>query len=142
MDRKSEHVRGDQGTGSGKQSSIGELFAALTGDLSDLMRKEVHLAKIELREEATKARKAATMTGMAALAAYLAVLLLTFAAAWGLAEVVSIGYGFLIVGVFFALVAGFLFTAGRRRLQYIDPIPQQTVETLKEDVEWAKAQPK
>ena len=44
----------------------------------------------------------------------------------------------LIIGILLALVAGVAYFAGRRRLEDVDVVPQETAETLKENVEWAK----
>ena len=74
------------------------------------------------------------------MAALLGLLMLSFAAAWGLAEVMAVGFAFLIVGGLYVAVAGTLFVSGRQRLAAVHPVPQQTVETLKEDVAWAKEQ--
>jgi hypothetical protein len=87
----------------------------MTSDLSTLFRQEVALAKVELKEEATKAGKGAGMFGGTAFAGYLAVVLLSFAAAWGLAEVMATGLGFLVMGALYAIVGGALFVAGRRK---------------------------
>jgi len=69
--------------------------------------------------------------------AFLALMLLAFAAAWGLSEIVPEGVAFLIVGVIFALVAAVLGAQGKKRLAAVRP-PKQTVQTLKEDVQVAK----
>ena len=122
--------------------SLGELFSNLTHDLTDLMRSEMELAKVEMKEEAAKAGKAAGMLGGAALAGYLALTLLAFAAAWGLAEVVDAGWAFLIVGVVVGAIAAVLAMTGKKRLDTVDPMPEQTMETLKEDARWARAQVK
>lgn len=122
--------------------SLGELFGNLTTDLSDLMRSEMELAKVEMKEEAAKAGKAAGMLGGGALAAYLALTLLAFAAAWGLAEVVDAGWAFLIVGVVVGAIAAALALTGMKRLDTVEPMPEQTMETLKEDARWARAQVK
>jgi uncharacterized membrane protein YqjE len=125
-----------------EEPSLGELFSSLTSDLSTLVRSEMELARVEIREEAGKAGKAAGMLGGAALVGYLALILLSFAAAWGLAEVVDAGWAFLIVGLVVAAVAAVLAMTGRKRLQEVHPIPGQTVDTLKEDARWARAQVK
>jgi len=65
--------------------------------------------------------------------------LLSFAAAWGLAEVMPAGLAFAIVGVLFAAIAGITFMTGRERVKQMHPVPDDTVETLKEDVQWLKA---
>jgi hypothetical protein len=121
-------------------ASLGELFSHLTSDLSGLLRDEIDLAKVELKEEVSKAGKAGGMFGGASVAALLTALLLSFAAAWGLAEVMAAGWAFLIVGVLWGLVAGFLYLQGRQQLQHVDPTPHDTIATLKEDVQWAKKQ--
>jgi F0F1-type ATP synthase assembly protein I len=120
--------------------SLGELFSEMTGDLSTLMRKEVELAKVEVKEEASRAGKAGGMLGGGAFAGYFALLFLSFALAWLLDEWMHTALAFLIVGLLYAVVAAVLVVRGRARLQSVNPVPQQTVETLKEDVQWAKAQ--
>ena len=66
--------------------------------------------------------------------------LLSFAAAWGLAEVLPTGVAFLIIGGAYGLVALALVGLGRQHLKAVKPVPEQTVETLKEDAAWAKQQ--
>lgn len=124
------------------EASLGELFSSLTTDLSQLVRSEMELARVEIREEASKAGKAAGMLGGGALVGYLALILLSFAAAWGLAEVVDAGWAFLIVGLVVGAVAAVLALAGKKRLEQVHPVPEQTVDTLKEDARWARAQVK
>jgi uncharacterized membrane protein YqjE len=122
--------------------SIGELFGEFTSDISTLMRKEVELARIELKEEVSKGARAGGMLGATALAGYLALVMLSFAAAWGLAEAMAPGWAFLIVGAVYAAVAAVLYSKGRAELRRVQLKPEQTIETLKEDVQWAKAQKK
>jgi uncharacterized membrane protein YqjE len=125
-----------------EDASFGELVGRLSSDLSDLLRSEMELARIEVKEEVVKAGRAAGMLGSGGLLAYLALTMLAMAAAWGLAEVVEPGWAFLIVGVIVAAAAAVLMVAGRNRLREVDPVPQETVETLKEDARWARAQVK
>jgi hypothetical protein len=120
--------------------SVGQLFGDLSREFSDLMREEVQLAKAELREEATKAGKAGGMFGGAAVAGYMTLLLVSFAAAWGLAELIPAGFAFLIVGVVYGVIAALLFVRGRKQIKQVNAMPNQTVQTLKEDARWAKAQ--
>jgi F0F1-type ATP synthase assembly protein I len=122
------------------EKSLGQLFSELTSDLSTLMRKEVELAKVETKQEVSRAGKAGGMLGGGAFAGYFALLFLSFALAWLLDEWMHTALAFLIVGLLYAVVAAVLVVRGRARLQDVNPVPQQTVETLKEDVQWAKAQ--
>jgi hypothetical protein len=78
------------------------------------------------------------MLGAAAVIGFLDLILFSFALAWALSEVVPEGVTFAIVAVLFAIVAGVLFTAGKKRLANVNPMPNQTVQTLKADVQVAK----
>jgi uncharacterized membrane protein YqjE len=132
----------DLGRPGGTDESLGTLFGNLTSDLSDLLRSEMELARVEIREEAAKAGRAAGVLGAGALVAYLGLGLLAMAAAWGLAEVVDAGWAFLIVGLLVAVTGGVLLMTGRNQLREVRPVPDETVETLKEDARWARAQMK
>src|SRR3982750_3382918 len=118
--------------------SLGELFSRLSADLSKLMRDEVELAKVEINEAVQGARTAGISMGAAGVLGLMAFVLLSFAAAWGLAEVVPAGVAFLIVGGVYGLVALALLALGRQGLKTMKPVPEQTIETVKEDVAWAK----
>ncbi|MCU1343783.1 MAG: hypothetical protein JWL70_49 [Acidimicrobiia bacterium] len=122
--------------------SVGELFKEFTTDISTLMRKEIELARIELKDEVAKGARAGGMLGATALAGYMALLMASFAAAWGLAEVMPTGWAFLIVAVVYGIVAAVLYSRGRRELRQMQLKPEQTIQTLKEDVQWAKQQKK
>ncbi len=120
--------------------SLGELVGEMTGEISSLMRKEVQLAKVELKEEVGKAGKAGGMLGAGAVAGYFALLFASLALAWLLDQAMPIALAFFLVGVLYAIAAAILITRGREQMKHVDPVPRQTVETLKEDAEWAKAQ--
>lgn len=121
-------------------ASLAELFSRLTADLSKLVRDEVELAKVEINQTVETARTAGMSFGAAGLLGLMAFVMLSFAAAWGLAEVVPEGVAFLIVGGAYGVIALILAVVGRQRLKAVKPVPEQTVETLKEDVAWAKQQ--
>jgi uncharacterized membrane protein YqjE len=123
---------GDQG--------LGDLFSRLTEDLSTLVRDEVELAKVEINQSVENAKTAGVSIGAAGLLGLMAFVMLSFAAAWGLAEVVPTGVAFVIVGAAYGLVALALLALGRQKIKAAKPVPEQTVETLKEDVAWAKQQ--
>ncbi|MET8149161.1 phage holin family protein [Actinoplanes sp. NPDC049668] len=131
------HFRSEHETEPG-QTSIGELIGEISDDLSKLFRQEVELAKVELKQEATKAGKAAGMLGAAGFAGYLAVLLLSFAVVFGLANVMDHGWAFLIVAVLWGIGGAVLFVNGRNKAKDVSPVPTRTVETLKEDAKWLK----
>ncbi|WP_344496312.1 phage holin family protein [Streptomyces enissocaesilis] len=118
--------------------SVGELLSEVTSDVQLLFRKEMELAKLEIREEATKAGKAAGMYGGAGFAGYMVALFASLAIVFGLANVMDAGWAALIVTAVWAVVGAVLFVKGRARMRTVSPKPEQTVQTLKEDAEWAR----
>jgi uncharacterized membrane protein YqjE len=120
--------------------SLGELLSQLSSDFSGLVSTQLELAKTEIKEELARAGKGGGMVAGAAYAGALALLLLSFAAAWGIAAALPAGWAFLIVGVVWAVAAAVLFASGRRLLRAVQPLPPQTKQSLKEDVQWARQQ--
>lgn len=119
--------------------SLSELFSDMTADLGVLVKKELELAKVEARDELKRAGKAAGMFGGAGVGGWMAALFLSFALAWLLDQAMNTALAFAIVGVLWALAAIVLLSAGKKGFASIKPLPE-TRETLKEDVQWAKAQ--
>lgn len=112
--------------------SVGELLGNVSRDLSALMRQEVALAKAEVRAEAAKAGRGAGMLAGAGLAGWLTVLFASIALWWALANVMDEGLGALIVAVLWAVIGGVLYSTGRRALRAVDPVPERTVDTVKQ----------
>ena len=125
-------------------ASLPELVSRLTDQSSRLFRQELQLAKTELRQEIRKAGRAGGMFGGAAVTGFLALLLLSFAAAWALGDIEALNpaLGFLIIGLIYAVVAAVLGMQGRNKAQEIDTSLPETTESIKEDVQWAKNQPR
>jgi hypothetical protein len=123
-------------------AGLTELISRLISQSSTLFREELQLAKTELRQEIRKAGKAGGMFGGAAVTGFLAVLLLSFAAAWGLGDLMEPWLGFLIVGVIWAIVAGVLAMQGKSAADDVDASLPKTTQSVKEDVQWAKSQPR
>ena len=120
--------------------SLGELFGEMTREVSDLMRKEVELAKVEIKEEVGRAGKAGGMLGAGAGAGYFALLFVSLALAWLLDQALNTALAFFIVGLLYGIAAAVLIPRGREQMKHVDPVPRQPVETLKEDAEWVKEQ--
>jgi len=120
-------------------ASLGQLFGELTSQMSNLFRQELELAKVEAKQELGQAGKGAGMLAGAGIAAWIALVLVSFALAWLLNQAMNRALAFLIVGLLWAVVAAVLAARGRRTIKQVEPLPQ-TMTTLKEDVEWAKAQ--
>ena len=121
------------------EASLGELFSEMTQNLGTLLRQEVELAKTEAKEEATAAGKAAVMLVVGAVAAVLALAFLSAGLAWLLDNVMGSALAFALVGAAWVVIAAVLVAVGRRRLSEIGTL-SETKQSIKEDVEWAKAQ--
>lgn len=119
------------------EASLGELVATASKDLSQLIRQEVQLAKIELQRDVKAAGVGAGLLGAAGMLGFVAFLLLSIALAYALGRVVPLGAGFLIVGAAYLLVAGLFALVARGRLKKVGP-PRRTMETVKDDIAWAK----
>ncbi len=131
---------GSPALGDDAEKSLGQLMGDVVAEMGTLVRQEIALAKVETKEEIGKTGKAAGLFGGAALAGHMALLFLSLALAWLLSQVMNRALAFAVVGVLYALGSGLLALRGRQQARSISPMPEQTVETLKEDVQWAKAQ--
>lgn len=120
-----------------KDQSVGTLLGRVSSDTAQLFRKELELAKIEIKEEVANVTKGAGMLGATAFCGYMAIVMGSFAAAWGIARVLPAGWAFLCIMVLYVFLAGILFLVGQRKLKKVGA-PQQTIETLKEDAQWAR----
>ena len=115
-----------------EEVSVGQLVSNISRDMSTLMRQELELAKVEIKAEVSKAAKGAGMLGGAGFAGYMTALFLSVAAGWGLANLMDAGWAFLLVTLFWAIVAGVLYVSGRKTLKTVDPKPERTVETVQQ----------
>jgi MFS family permease len=120
---------------------VGDLVKQLAGQTSTLVRQEIDLAKAELSEKGRVAGQGAGMFGAAAVVGLLAAGALTACLILALSEVIPDWLAALIVALVLGAVAAVLALQGRNRMRAATPpVPEQTVETVKEDVEWAKSQ--
>lgn len=118
---------------------IGELAGDLTRDLSLLVRQEFALAKAEMREKTRIAVPALGMFGAAALVALCALGALTAFLVIVFAQFLDAWLAALVVGVLLAVVAAVLAYTGKERLEDAgSPLPEQTIENVKEDAQWVK----
>jgi len=118
---------------------IGELLRELGDEISTLVRQEIALAKVEIAEKTKPAIASAGMFGgtallslgaFGALTAFLIALIALWVPVWASALIVTVVYG---------AVAFVLAQTGKKKLHEAAPlIPEQTAQTVKEDIEWAK----
>jgi len=122
------------------ERSLGELFAELARETSTLVRQEVALAKTEMTQKATQVGRDAGMIGIGGAIAYAGLLALIAAAILGLGELIPLWLSALIVGLVIAVIGYAVIQKGIGALKRVDLTPRETIETLKEDAEWAKEQ--
>jgi uncharacterized membrane protein YqjE len=118
---------------------IGELLKELANETATLVRQELDLAKAEMREKAGKAGPGFGMWGAAGVTALLALGSLTAFLILALDGAMPNWLAALIVGLVYAAIAGVLYLRGKHRVEEAgSPVPEKTIETVKEDVQWAK----
>lgn len=123
-----------------RDESFGALLKQLGDQTSTLVRQEIELARAELSERGKRAGAGAGMLGTAAVVGLLALGALTAAIIAALATGMDTWLAALIVAVAYGAVAGIAAVIGKNRVVEAVPPAPQTVETIKEDVSWAKTQ--
>jgi len=116
---------------------LSEIFQCVVHDAQDLFRSEVRLARAELNDDVARTRSAATMMAPAMIAALFAGMCLVAACIAGLALVLPVWAASLIMTVLLGIAGAVLFAIGRAKLRTVSGVPE-TVQTMKDNVEWAK----
>lgn len=122
--------------------SVADLLQDILRNVQDIVRAEVRLAKTEVWEETTKAKSSALWLGAGTISAVFALLFLLLMIMFALALVMATWAAALIVGAGLAIAAVILLMAGMKRFKKIHPVPERTVESVKENIEWAKQRAK
>ena len=128
------------------ETSTTSLLGGIISDFGDLIKQEIRFAKAEIKSDFGKTREAATTLGIGIGVASLSGLLLAWMLVHLLHWVTSplsldsaslpLWACFGIVGAVFGAVGGFLITSSIRKFQSFNPLPDQTAQTLKENVQW------
>jgi hypothetical protein len=127
----------------GEERSLGELFGDLARDTGTLVRQEVELAKTEMTQKASRAARDVGLLAAGGLVAYAGFIGILAAIVLGLvAAGLDPWLAALLVGAVVAAVGALLVQRGLSALKREELAPRQTVETLKEDAQWAKEQVK
>jgi hypothetical protein len=122
------------------ERSLGELFQELSRETSTLIRQEMDLAKAEMTQKVQRAGKDAGFIGAGGAIAYAGFIVILGGVAILLGEAMPLWLATLVVGLVVVAVGGGLVLKGKNDLQSLEVAPRHTVETLKEDKEWAKEQ--
>ncbi len=122
------------------QRSVGELFGDLTRGIQTLISQEIELAKLEIKQSAQSAGLAGAFLAGAAVFGLVGLIMGAVTITAVLALFLPTWLSALIVTVALFAMAGILGLTGKSKLAATRPVPQQTIETLKEDQEWLKHQ--
>ena len=124
-----------------RERPLGELLKQLSEETTRLVRQELELAKAELIQKGKQAGAGAGLFGGAGAIGFLALAALTTCFILALNAVMPAWLAALLVAVVYGVIAAVLALRGRAKVkQATPPVPEQTIETVKEDVEWAKTQ--
>jgi hypothetical protein len=122
-----------------RERPIGELLRELSEETTTLVRKELDLAKAEMTEKGRQAGRGAGMFGGAGAIGYLGLGALTAAAIAALATGMETWLAALIVSVVWLAIAGLMGLSAKNRVKAAaPPVPEQSIESVKEDIQWAR----
>jgi len=122
--------------------SFTDVLEDIVGNVQGIIRSEVRLAKAEIREETVKAGKAAGIAGSGVVLALYAVGFFLLTCLYALETAVTPWIAALILTLLVGSGATVLIIVGKKRIKRVDPRPDKTINTLKENVEWVKNQAK
>lgn len=131
-----DRIQFDGDTSDGRP--LTEIARELVHHLQNILRAEMRLAMVELKEKIQSSKKAGLLLGAAGLFGFLAACCITTACIAALAIVLPVWLSALIMGVLLGAGAGGAFLLGRLALEEVDPLPQQTLETMKDNLDWAR----
>ncbi|MBV8951355.1 MAG: phage holin family protein [Actinobacteria bacterium] len=128
-------------TSDGTEKSLSELAGDLTRQMTALVHDEIELAKTEMSEKGKRVGLGTGMLGAAGVLALFALGCLTACAVAAVALVTSVWLAALVVGAAYLVVAGLLALTARAQLaRATPPVPEEAMESAKEDVAWLKTQ--
>jgi hypothetical protein len=125
-----------------QERSIGELFGQLSQDMTLLVRQEIQLARTEMSDNLSRLANNLISVAAGGFVAYLGGLALVAAVILALRDLanISLALSALIVGAILAVIGWVMLQRGLKEMKRVDLAPRRTVETLKDDVQWAKEQ--
>ena len=122
---------------SSSERSLSSVLKDIVGNVQDIVRGEIRLAKTEAREELAKVRSAAGLMALGAVAGMFALLFILLAVASALDKVMPEWAAALCVAMGIGIVAALAFSAAFKRWKTVSAVPK-TATSMKENVEWAR----
>lgn len=120
--------------------SLGDTVTGIIQDIQNIVRGEVQLAKTEIKEDAGKLGKAIGMVGAAAFLALVGFIFLMLGVTYLLNKSLEMWISAGIVGLVLLIIGAILGVAGKNKIQEANMVPDKTIDSLKEDKEWASHQ--
>jgi uncharacterized membrane protein YqjE len=120
------------------ERSVSDVLQDILRNLQEMVRSEVRLAKVEIRDEVRRAVSSSIWIVAGVVGALSAWIFLLWTVTYSLATRMSMWAATLVVAVVMACIASVLVIGGIRKVRRIQPIPERTVESVKENLEWMK----
>lgn len=118
--------------------SLSEVLQDIVHSLQDIVRAEVRLAKVELKADARDVAVSGIWLVAGAACAVLALSFGLWSAVFALAEVMPLWGATLVVAAALAAIGVVMVSVGRRKARQVRPLPERTIATVKENLEWIK----
>jgi uncharacterized membrane protein YqjE len=120
--------------------TVPEVLQDIVGNIQEIIRSEFRLAKAEVKQEAAKAKSPVILSVMGGALGLYAFGFLLLTAMLAMATVMTMWMAALIIGAVLAVASMALIGAAKARLKHVNPVPERTIESIKENVQWTKDQ--
>ena len=131
-------TQASQTTANGR--TMTEVLQDIVANIQEIVRSEFRLAKVEVQEEASKAAHSSIPLLVGVLLSLYALGFILLAVVHGLSLVLDAWLAALIVGFGVLILSMILVSVGRKRFKQVKVVPEKTVDTVKENMQWAKHQ--
>jgi hypothetical protein len=120
------------------ERSVSDVLQDILRNLQDILRSEIRLAKAEIREEAIQAASSALWVTAGAVGVLSGWILLLWAIAYALSAVMPMWAATLLTAIATACLGGAFIVAGIRKVSRVTPIPERTIDSIRENLAWMK----
>lgn len=138
--RRPDTLYPTDGRPTGNGQSLGDTVTGIIEDLQNIIRGEVELAKTEVREDVSTLGKSAGMIGAAVFMALVGFIFLMLGVTYLLNKSLEMWIAAGLVGLVLLVIGAIIGITGKNRMQQANLVPNKTIESLKEDKEWASRQ--
>ncbi len=122
------------------ERTLPEVLQGAAVNIQEIIRSEFQLAKTVVKDTVARSSRPAAMLGAGIAISLYAAGFILLAIVYSLAIVMAAWLAALIVGAVLAIAAIVIISSARTQLKRVDPVPERTVETMKENMTWVKQQ--